>query len=345
MSDRADDVPPAPGGRHLRARDAVLVVVLAGLLLLAVEGRSVRNNGQEMRGGWERSLVLAVGNPAGWVADKTRLADARDNVLAWVKGEDEASSGGGFANARVTDQAAGAVVPVGVDAFGPRTLGERPPTLAPLERLIVTGDSMAMPLDSEVARALAQGGSKVKVTRDARPGTSISQTDLVDWGAEARQQVRSDKPQAVVFILGANDGFPMPTAAGAQVECCGRDWAAEYATRVRLMMNTYRQAGAARVYWATLPMPRDPERQKITRAVNAAIVAAAQPYLAQVRLIDLSAIFTPGGRYRDAMEVDGRSQIVRDSDGVHLNQLGARIAAEHVLDVVRADYGAQAVPR
>ena len=71
-------------------------------------------------------------------------------------------------------------------------------------------------------------------------------------------------------------------------------------------MNTYRQAGAARVYWLTLPAPRDPGRQRISRAVNAAIAVAAEPYRAQVRVLDMAAVFTPGGRYRDAMDVGGR---------------------------------------
>ena len=48
----------------------------------------------------------------------------------------------------------------------------------------------------------------------------------------------------------------MKGAGGREVECCGADWAAAYANRVRPMMNTYRQKGAARVYWVTLPTPR-----------------------------------------------------------------------------------------
>ena len=40
-------------------------------------------------------------------------------------------------------------------------------------------------------------------------------------------------------------------------------WAAAYATRARKMMRTFRQDGAARVYWLTLPMPRDQSRQEI----------------------------------------------------------------------------------
>ena len=43
------------------------------------------------------------------------------------------------------------------------------------------------------------------------------------------------------------------------------------------MMDTYRQDGAAHVYWLTVPTPRDPARRPIAEAVNAAIEVAAQP--------------------------------------------------------------------
>ncbi len=110
------------------------------------------------------------------------------------------------------------------------------------------------------------------------------------------------------------------------------------------MMNTYRQAGVARVYWLNLPAPRDKDRQEISNAVNAAIVAAAAPYKAQVRVLDMNALFTPGNRYRDAMAVAGRQEIVRESDGIHLNQSGAEVAADQVLAAMRRDYGKQAIP-
>ena len=89
-------------------------------------------------------------------------------------------------------------------------------------------------------------------------------------------------------------------------------------------MNTYRQDGAARVYWLTLPLPARRRPAEVARAVNAAIEVAAQPFRAQVRVLDMAELFTPGGRYRDAMTVDGRRRIVREADGIHLNRRGRR---------------------
>ena len=120
------------------------------------------------------------------------------------------------------------------------------------------------------------------MTRDPHIGTGISNTVLVDWGKLSVHQVRQYHPDAVVVFIGANDGYSMPGPGGQQVNCCGAEWAAIYAGRVRQMMNTYRQGGAARVYWLTLPTPRESARAKIAVVVNAAIEVAAEPWRDQV---------------------------------------------------------------
>lgn len=346
MSSTPHDGPLPRLGRRLPARDGIICVALAMLLLVLFEGASLRQSGREMPHGWERTLVLAAGEPAGWVADRLPLADVAHDATAWLSPDGDDRGEGGFAATAPAAGAGGraAVAAVGVDAFDPRDLGDTPVAPRTLRTLLVTGDSMSMPLDAILARRVADAGGRFDVTRQPHVGTALSQTDLLDWGAESRRQVRKDRPDAVVAFIGANEGFPMAGPGGKDVMCCGRAWAAVYAERARQMMATYRQGGAARVYWLLLPAPRDADRQKISRAVNAAIEVAAQPYRAQVRVVDLPAIFTPGGKYRDAMQAGGRERIVRESDGIHLNDAGAELAAAKVLELMRADYG-DLVPR
>jgi lysophospholipase L1-like esterase len=329
-------VPKAPRGRRLRSRDAIVAVALAALMLVLFEGSSIRLSGEEMQPGFERDVVLAIGKPAGWIADRLPFDEWGDDALAFL--EDEEVGGAGGFDRRAPAAGGGRGVPaVPPDSFDPSDLGVEPRRPRKLDTVLVTGDSLSMPLDVEVARRSA--GGDAEVVRDPHIGTGISKTGLVDWGKLSTQQVREHEPDAVVVFIGANEGFPMPGPRGRELECCGPNWAAEYAYRVRRMMNTYRQGGDARVYWLTLPAPRDGDRQEIARAVNAAISVAAEPYRAQVRVLDMSELFTPGWSYRDAMTVDGRRQIVREADGVHLNGTGAGVAAEAVLDAVRRDFG------
>lgn len=328
-------------GRRLRARDALAVVGIAVLLLVLFEGRSIRNQGEQMQSGIERTAVLAVGKPAGWLADRLPLADAFDDATAFLSPDDKLGGPGRFENAALTPPSGGPGAGAGgngvitPDYFDPTALGQQPKKLREVRKLLVTGDSMAQPLDSELARRLS--GAGVNTVRDAHLGSGISISQVVDWGQLSVQQVSKDTPDAVVMFIGANDSFPMKNAAGDDVSCCNPEWAALYATRARRMMDTFRRKGAARVYWLTLPLPRAAKRVPYARAVNAAIAVAAQPYRSSVRVLDMASVFTPSG-FRTSMQLGGKTTIVRRSDGIHLNDAGAAHAAGLLEARLRADF-------
>jgi hypothetical protein len=323
------------GLRCFRARDGIAAVLLAALLLILFEGASIRNAGEQMNPGVGRDLVLLVGKPSGWLADQLPLAGIAHDATAWLSPDEELAAADKFDVAQQTGSAAGALPPITATAFDPADIGAKPEPRRPLRKLLVTGDSLSTPLDVQLARRLTSQG--VEVVRDPHLGTGISKSFTVDWGQLAAGQVRRERPDAVVVFIGANEGFPMPGAGGREVECCGPEWAAAYATRVRQMADTYRRDGAARVYWITLPVPRDPDRQKISRVVNAAIAVAVAPWRSQVRVIDAVKTFTPDG-YRDAMDVRGRRTIVREADGIHLNEAGAGLLADDVLVRIGQDF-------
>jgi lysophospholipase L1-like esterase len=328
-------IPKAPRGRRGRARDALVVVFLSVVVLGLFEGSSIRQAGDDMQPGFERDVLRAVGEPAGWIADRLPFDEWGDDALAFLEDEGVGEEGG-FDEGRRADAAE--VPPVSPDSFDPAELGAKPDPPRELDKLVVTGDSLSMPLDVEIARRLAEQG-EVDVERDPHVGTGISKTGLLDWGKLSTEHVAEREPDAVVVFIGANEGFPMPGPDGEELDCCAPAWAAEYAYRARRMMNTYRQRGEARVYWLTLPAPRDRDLREVARSVNAAIRVAAEPYRAHVRVLDMHELFTPDGSYRDAMTVDGRRQIVREADGIHLNPRGAELAADVVLEAVRRDFG------
>ena len=323
------------GLRRFRARDGVLALLVCAVLLVIFKGDSLRNQGEKMDPGFTRDVVLAFGNPAGDIADKLGLNQHVDNATAFLSPDDKLGSAGSFTNAAAPAPGEDLVPPVTAAAFDPAAIGAKPPAKKPLKTLLVTGDSMVQPLDAKLAGALSDQG--VKVIREAHLGTGISKTFLVDWGQLSTQQVSKDKPDAVVVFIGANEGFPMKGAGGKQIKCCGADWAALYATRARRMADTYRQAGAARVYWLTIPTPREGARQTIQRVVNAAVRVAVQPWASQIRVIDTVPIFAPKG-YRDAMEINGENRIVRNPDGIHLNDAGAALLSKTVLADLQQDF-------
>jgi lysophospholipase L1-like esterase len=313
------------GLRRFSGWDAVRAVALTTLLLLVFAGGSIRAAADELKPGLGRDIVKAIGGPAGWVADRLPLADTRRDLTSWLSPNQELSGTGFEAGGASPGRAS-------------RIPGGVPSTPQPLHRLLVTGDSLSTPLDIEIARKLADQGASVQVTRDPHLATGISNTGLVDWGQLSSSQAAQDDPDAVVLFIGANEGYSMPGPGGTQVSCCGPAWESIFRSRVGQMMDNYLRGGADRVYWLTVPTQRDPARKPIADAVNEAIDQAAAMRGAAVRVIDLIPIFTPGDSYRDSMDIDGRDTIVRESDGIHLNDQGSSLAADVVLDAVDRDF-------
>ncbi len=319
---------------RFRARDSVLAIALVAVILLIFSGGSILEASQQQRPGVTRDILVAVGKPAGWASGNLPFEAAGSSVTASLSPDEKLDETAGFENGSAAQPVG--VPPVTPDAFDPVELGEKPPPKRPLHTLLVTGDSLSQPLDVELARRLTPDG--VEVDRDAHVGTGISNDALIDWGQLSKSQVEKFSPDAVVVFIGANEGYLLPGPDGKDVNCCGADWAAVLSNRARQMISTYRQDGKADVYWLTVPTPRDPARQRISNVVNTAINVAAQPWRSDVRIVDMVPIFAPDGVYEDALTVGGEQTIVRESDGIHLNEAGSAIAADEVLRRIDLDF-------
>jgi hypothetical protein len=175
-------------------------------------------------------------------------------------------------------------------------------------------------------------GEGVRVRSDARISTGISKPSMLNWVRHARRQVRAWYPDVTVVFLGANDGFPINGAP-----CCGERWMRGYASRARRMMATYRRRGKGRVYWLTLPTSRRRSFAKVFFRVNRAVRRARRRFKTRVRILELTRLFTPHGRFRQRMRWRGRTVTVRQGDGVHLSVAGASIAAEVIEAALRRD--------
>jgi hypothetical protein len=308
--------------RRFTGWDAVKAIWLVTFLLLIFAGGAVKKAADELKPGLGRDIIKAVAGPAGWVSDQLPLADTRRDLTSWLS-PDQQLSGQGFRAA--PGRAGRPTVPV-------------PTTPQPLHHLLVTGDSLSTPLDIEIARKLADRGAGVQVTRDPHLATGISNTGLVDWGKLSSSQAANDDPDAVVLFIGANEGYPMPGPNGQQVSCCGPAWEAIFRSRVGQMMDNYLQGGVQRIYWLTVPTQRDPARKPIADDVNEAVRQAAAERGPAVRVVDLIPRFTPGDRYRDSIDINGTQTIVRESDGIHLNEDGSSVAADIVLQALDRDF-------
>jgi hypothetical protein len=213
-------------------------------------------------------------------------------------------------------------------------------------RMLATGDSEIQELDGMLASDLAP--EWVEVTGEAHISTGISKPFMFDWVKHAAAQAARLHPDITVMFIGANDGFALPTGSGKPgsktgggvgsiAYCCGQPWVDAFAKRAETMMASYLRGGAGRVYWFTLPTPRNPAAQPVFRAIDRAYAIAAARFPYGVELIDLVPVFTPGGRYQQDMSYEGRTVDVREPDGYHLSLAGDEIAAGILLGRLRAD--------
>jgi hypothetical protein len=202
-------------------------------------------------------------------------------------------------------------------------------------RVLATGDSEIQELDDMLGSALGPKG--VAVTGEAHISTGISKPFMFDWVKHAAAQAAGIRPDITVMFIGANDGFPLPAANGRPAYCCGEAWVDAFAKRTEAMMASYLRGGAGRVYWFTLPAPRDAAAQPVFRAIDRAYAIAAASFPYGVGLIDLVPVFTPGGQYRQDMTYRGRTVDVREPDGYHLSLGGDAIALNLLLARLRAD--------
>jgi hypothetical protein len=203
-----------------------------------------------------------------------------------------------------------------------------PAAMAAPPRVLMTGDSTIDSIATAAKKQLERKRNEARIIHDGKSGEGISKSLRTNWVTYSRRQMRRYDPRATVVMIGANEGAPMLDDSGREVACCRRAWIEAYARAVGRMMKTYAARGRF-VYWMTLPAPNNDARRRVGLAVNYAIGLAARR-VARVRVLDMAALFTPTYVFRRRMEIDGERVVVREPDGVHLNQNGATLAVRKI---------------
>jgi hypothetical protein len=199
--------------------------------------------------------------------------------------------------------------------------------------LFVTGDSQAQFVGELLTDLLPSDLFDVDVV--ARNATGLTNPEFFNWEINAQQEIDARKPDAVVMIMGGNDGFNV--LVGGQLY--GPDtpqWQTEYARRAAVVMRELGSDGRRPVYWVPPPTARDSEFNEIYATQNKAVeqAAAAVPGARYVDIYDT----INKGRYSDQLKIDGRRVLARQSDGVHFSRAGALVPARLIFRAMAKDY-------
>jgi hypothetical protein len=304
----------------------VLVVILVALgVATLLNSEAIVRAGEGMRDGPTRDVVLSVGRPVDDVAGAIGLHLPREGLDLAFGQEPKTASG--------TELESGSTA---VLRRRPRAVVRfRQPTPArPLE-VLVTGDSQAEFVGQRLVDVVPDGLVRTEVV--ARNGTGLTRPEFFNWELNARQEIADRRPDAVVMLIGGNDGFNV-AVGGALYGPFTPEWETEYARRAAVVMRELGGDGERPVYWAPSPTARDEEFNRIFRIQNFAVERAAKA-VPGARYVDLYSRIG-GGRYSSTARIDGQRVISRQPDGIHFTREGAIAPARLIARAMARDYPA-----
>ena len=304
----------------------VLVVIVVALTVAALfNSEAVVRAGEGMGEGPTRDVVLAVGRPLDDAAGAVALHLPREG-LDELFGQEPKTAGGTLLESGST----------AILRSRPREPAQfRQPSPARPLRVLVTGDSQAEFVGQRLVDVAPPGLIRTDVV--ARNSTGLTRPEFFNWEVNARQEVAARRPDAVVMLMGGNDGFNVEVD-GDSYGPFTPEWETEYARRAAVVMRVLSSRGRRPVYWAPSPTARDQELNRIFRVQNFAVARAAEA-VPGARYVDIFNTID-GGRFRAISRIDGKRVISRQPDGVHFSRDGAVVPARVVLRAMARDYPA-----
>jgi uncharacterized protein len=305
---------------------SVLGVILIALGIAALfNSEAIVRAGESMQPGHTRDVVLSVARPLDDVAGAIGLHLPRKGLDLAFGQESKTAKG--------TELEQGSTAILRANRRKRRAQGFAQPTQQDEVNVLVTGDSQAQFVGEILTDLLPSDLFDVSVV--ARNATGLTNPEFFNWEINAQQEIAARNPDAVVMVMGGNDGFNV-LHEGTLYGPDDPNWQLEYARRAAVVMRELSSNGKRPVYWVPPPTARDPKFNEIYATQNKAIeqAAAAVDGARSVAIYDT----INHGRYSDELKIDGRRVLARQSDGVHFSREGAVVPARLILQAMAKDY-------
>jgi len=206
----------------------------------------------------------------------------------------------------------------------------RPTARKPL-RVWFGGDSLSGVPGIQFAR-LATATRVMRCSVDYQVSSRLISDLTFNWPAHMGQVMSARHPQAVVFMMGANEGGFSVTVNGKYLDFWRAGWRSYYRTRIARMVAIMVRGGAKRIFWVGMPMmgPRAfSGMNNQMRRINA-IARQELKLHPSCRFIDAWKILsTSRGAYVDAY---------RGGDDIHLSPAGGKRLAAAVLAAIKKEW-------
>jgi hypothetical protein len=305
---------------------SVLGVIMIALGIAALfNSEAIVRAGESMQPGHTRDAVLSVGRPLDDVAGAIGLHLPREGLDLAFGQESKTAKG--------TELEQGSTAILRANRRKRRAQGFAQPTQQDEVNVLVTGDSQAQFVGEILTDLLPSDLFDVSVV--ARNATGLTNPEFFNWEINAQQEIAARDPDAVVMVMGGNDGFNM-LHEGTLYGPDDPNWQLEYARRAAVVMRELGSNGKRPVYWVPPPTARDPKFNEIYATQNKAVEQAAGA-VDGARYVDIYDTINHG-RYSDELKIDGRRVLARQSDGVHFSREGAVVPARLILRAMAKDF-------
>ena len=305
---------------------SVLGVILIALGVAALfNSEAIVRAGESMQPGHTRDVVLSVGRPLDDVAGAIGLHLPREGLDRAFGQESKTAQG------TELEQGSTEILRANRRKRQAQTFAQ--PTQQDEISVLVTGDSQAQFVGELLTDLLPSDLFDVSVV--ARNATGLTNPEFFNWEINAQQEIAARNPDAVVMVMGGNDGFNV-LHEGTLYGPDDPNWQLEYARRAAVVMRELGSNGKRPVYWVPPPTARDPKFNEIYATQNKAVEQAAAA-VDGARYVDIYNTINHG-RYSDELKIDGRRVLARQSDGVHFSREGAVVPARLILRAMAKDY-------
>jgi len=317
------------GGRRLHSAGSAIVVSLAGLLIaLLLNAPGLHKSATIQPEGWKRDTALAVTGPLESVSGALLLDQPRRALKAALgRSEDDRIDTAVVAPALEEPDGGSSAAPPKREKFSPKRK----------LRLWIAGDSLVVVPGESLLRAVADNraitsGGKI----DGRIASGLERPDVFNWFTHVRDEMRTNKPRAVVLMFGGNDdhGFMTGLPEGKEIGSFGSpSWRAEYRRRVAGIMETVTRNGGFLV-WIGLPISRSAEQTLRYDVINTIVQSEAAKRPGRASYLDTYFFFAgaDGGFSEYIADDAGKLVKMRAGDGVHFERPAGDLIAEKVLE-------------
>ncbi len=325
------------GRRLWSAGHAIIISACALILGALLNAPGIHKSAYNQPEGWKRETALAFTGPLKEVSHALFLDRPRAAVQSAI-GRDGLDD---------IDTELGLEEPGEPPPASPQPAATPPPPqrFSPKRqlRLWIAGDSLVIVPGSSIQRAVAGNEAIARVAEiDGQVASGLTRPDVFNWFEAIREQLRTQKPHAIVLAFGANDTNAYMTGLpeGVSIGSFGSpEWINEYRRRVGGIFDLANRAGT-HVVWLGLPVTDDANESRRFSVVNAAAALEARERPDTVSFVDTYLLLAgPDGGYAEYLTTPGGGQIkVRAPDGVHFERAGGDIIAREVLEALNGAY-------